>query len=406
MNIENLQRKQMELIQYMEINNYSSSYIHAVQREIRWVIKNKDAYTWNNYEEALQDRTGDCDKKTFSRKKTLFQVIKRFEEESVFPNRTRHPECNLNPPALSSEFEIMAESFEKMEEHRPLKPVTYKKNSLCFRSFLRHLQVRGCEKVCDVTEADSISYFRDESGTILRGYTAKRIISHAFSMLSKNGFPECKRLLAYIPLLKYHHKNVQYLTDDEIVKIISAIKDNEGCLSLRDRAIASLLVYTGMRASDIASLKKEDIDWKNEEIHCIQQKTNVPLHLPLLPVVGNAIYDYLKSERPESNSNNLFLSTRSAERLAPSSICSISSAIFKASGVRSSKDDRKGTHIFRHHLVTAMISSGADHATISQTVGHSDPESLAPYLHANIESLRKCSLDISRFPIHKRGCQK
>ena len=73
MNIENLQRKQMELIQYMEINNYSSSYIHAVQREIRWVIKNKDAYTWNNYEEALQDRTGDCDKKTFSRKKHFFR---------------------------------------------------------------------------------------------------------------------------------------------------------------------------------------------------------------------------------------------------------------------------------------------------------------------------------------------
>lgn len=405
MNLENLQEKQMVLVKYMESNNYSSSYVSAVLCEIRWLIKNKDAYTWNSYEEALQDRAGKNGKKTFSCKKSLFLLIKRFEEDSVFPNRTRQHEGDPDPYVLCGEFENLAESFEEMEAQRPIKTVTVKKNIRCFRSFLRHLKIRGCEKTCDVTEEDSISYFRDESGNILRGYTAKRIISHAFIMLSKNGFPECKRLLSFIPLLKYHHKNVQYLKDDEVAKIINTLKGKEGRLSLRNRAIGLLLVYTGMRASDIASLKKENIDWEKEEINCIQQKTGVPLHLPLLPVIGNAIYNYITLERPESSSDRLFLSTRSAGKLTPSSICSISSAIYKASSVRSLKGDRKGTHIFRHHLVTAMLSNGADQATISQTVGHSDPNSLAPYLHADIENLRDCSLDVSMFPISRKECQ-
>ena len=159
-----------------------------------------------------------------------------------------------------------------------------------------------------------------------------------------------------------------------------------------------------MRASDISSLKLEDIDWHNGKIHCIQQKTGVPLHLPLLPVVGNAIYDYLDKERPQSSSDYLFLSSLSAEGLAPSSIGSISYVIYKASCVRNAKGDRRGTHIFRHHLVTALLSNGTDQATISQTVGHSSPESLAPYLHADIENLRKCALDISQFPIRREGC--
>lgn len=402
MNFENLQTKQVTLIEYMRSNRYSNSYTMAVQREIRWILKNKDFHTWKSYSEALHDRAATSDRRAFSNYKTIFTLIKRFEEESVFPSRKRHLASDANHHVLNEEFENMASAFERMESQRQLKPVTIKKNNRCFRSFLLHLQSKGCQKACDVTEADSISYFRDKNGAVLHGYTYKRTISHAFTLLTENGFPECKRLLSFIPLIKYHHKNVQYLTDDEVVKIITALKDEKGKLSLRDRAIGALLVYTGMRACDIASLKVKDIDWKKAEIRCIQQKTGVQLQLPLLPVVGNAIYDYLETERPMSSCDSLFLNSYSAEKLAPPSICSISYAIYKASGVRIAKGDRKGTHIFRHHLVTALLSGGTDQATISKTVGHSSPESLAPYLHADIENLRKCALDISRFPIHRK----
>ena len=69
MNLENLQLKQESLFKYMESNNYSSSYIAAIQREIRWLLKNKDSHKWNTYEEALQDRAFACDKKNFTNKK-------------------------------------------------------------------------------------------------------------------------------------------------------------------------------------------------------------------------------------------------------------------------------------------------------------------------------------------------
>ena len=404
MNLENLELKKESLFKYMKSENYSISYIMAIQREIRWLLENPDSYKWSTYEEALHDRASAYDKKIFSNKKTIFMVIWRFEEDSVYPNRTRHPEGNAKLRVLNPEFESMAVAFERMETQRPLKPITINKNSRCFRSFLWHLQTRECKSSCDVTEADSISYFRDKNGTVLRGYTAKRIISHALTLLEKNGFGECKRLSALIPLIKYHHRNIQFLTDDEITWILRALKDKESNLSLRDRAIGFLLVYTGMRASDISSLRLKDIDWHNGEIHCIQQKTGVPLHLPLLPVVGNAIYDYLDKERPRSSCDYVFLNSLSAEGLAPVSICSISYVICKAAHVRNSKGDRKGTHVFRHHLVTALLSSGTDQATISQTVGHSCPESLTPYLHADIENLRKCALDISQFPIRREGC--
>ena len=399
MNLENLKSKQASLIGYLESYGYSASYIEAVQREIRWLLKNRDDHAWESYAQALADRAAPSPRRGFSNKKTIFSLIARFEEYSVYPDRTRHS----NMQELGSGFNLLAETFEWLESQSgSLKPVTIRKNTRCFRAFLLHLQSRGRRKTEEVTETDVIRFFRSENGEMLRGYTAKRIISHGLSLLAENGFPECGRLLSFVPLIKYHHKNIQYLTDGEVEKILSVLRTENRALSLRDRAIGMLLAYTGMRACDIAALKVGDIDWVKGEIRCIQQKTGVPLHLPLLPVVGNAIYDYLENERPESGCDNVFISTVSKGKLAPGSVGTISSVIYKAAKVRIPKGDRKGTHIFRHHLVTAMLSGGVAQPVISQTVGHSSPESLAPYLHADIEELRKCALDVSRFPFKRK----
>lgn len=43
-------------------------------------------------------------------------------------------------------------------------------------------------------------------------------------------------------------------------------------ITLRNRAIGMLLVFTGMRSSDIAALTFSDIDWVQEEIRIFQKK--------------------------------------------------------------------------------------------------------------------------------------
>lgn len=51
----------------------------------------------------------------------------------------------------------------------------------------------------------------------------------------------------------------------------------------------------------MAGLTLDAIDWDGDLIYITQQKTEFPLELPLTAVVGNAIYDYLTSERPQRN---------------------------------------------------------------------------------------------------------
>ena len=113
-------------------------------------------------------------------------------------------------------------------------------------------------------------------------------------------------ILDFLPALRETRKNIQYLTPEEIQKIKKALA-GENQLSLCDKAIGMLALYTGLRSCDIAELKLDAIDWDRDLINIIQQKTGFPLELPLIAVVGNTIYNYLTSERPHTESEYLFI---------------------------------------------------------------------------------------------------
>ena len=159
-------------------------------------------------------------------------------------------------------------------------------------------------------------------------------------------------------------------------------------------------IDTGIRGCDIAALEMNSINWIAEKIWIIQQKTEIPLELPLMPIVGNAIYDYVTTERPDLDHRFLFLSeTRPFTPLASRSIGSIVTKILRMVGIRQDKGARKGTHIFRHYLASFLMGNGTPQPIISRTLGHTSPDSLEPYLRADFVHLKECALSIEKFSV-------
>lgn len=68
------------------------------------------------------------------------------------------------------------------------------------------------------------------------------------------------------------------------------------CLRLvcaRNAAVVLLALSTGLRACDIIALKISDIDWRSKTISIIQEKTENPLQVPIVPAVAKALAEYL-----------------------------------------------------------------------------------------------------------------
>jgi integrase len=208
-----------------------------------------------------------------------------------------------------------------------------------------------------------------------------------------------------LPEARNTRKNIQYLTKNEIKKIKFVLEDASS-LSLRDKAIGLLAFYTGLRSCDIAALTFDQIDWKNDLIRIIQQKTGIPLVLPLRAIVGNAVFDYITKERPKSSENTVFLTVNPPyRRLQSPNLHVICVTIMKKADIRNHPGDIKGFHLFRHHLATSLLEKGVKHPVTSQTLGHQSPKSLDAYLEADFVHLKECALTIESFPVKEEVFQ-
>ena len=401
MDLQNLKEHHKELLSFMEDNGYCSTYIQRFRNEINRILADADSHRWQSYQDIYLEYLKLPHSKDYLRnKRTIIGALEQFDLFGRFPDgRHRHTLFERGSyHLLEPEFQELIDFYRLHEIQRGKKESTIRGESLNTASFLYRMQEQGARCLDEVTEDAVLSFFVSEDGLLQKGCSYKKNISAVFKAGLKWKEPQCRRILGFLPLLRETRKNIQYLTQDE-VRLLREAAEDKG-FSARNKAVILLLLFTGLRGCDIAGLTFSSIDWEKERILVDQQKTSVPVEIPLSVVVGNAIYDYLAEERPDTRSPRLFLSeTHPFSPLAAGSIASIVSKACKLAGIRQDPGDRKGTHIFRHNLASSMLENGVPQPVITQTLGHTAPDSLEPYLRADFVHLKECALSIEDFPL-------
>lgn len=407
MNTQNLKDNYPKLIDYMEKAGYSATYIKKVSREIEYLLSKADSKDWTSYTDIYLEYANKSSSRHYLRAKLNYLgIIERFDNRGQYPNGKQRQQIVKRGlyHLLLPEFKAVIDCYRTSESKRNKKETTIINEASQGASFLYALQQKGINTLNEITEEAVLTVFIDEDNTLRRSCSYKKNVAAILKACIRENpnCPEFTRILAYLPELREQRKNIQYLKPDEIHQIKQALTNENSGLSLRDRAVGLLAFYTGLRCCDIAGLMVNDIDWEKELICIKQQKTGTPLELPLSVIVGNAIYDYLTSERPETECEFVFISeNRPYRRLLSRSIGNISNKIMKASDVRQSAGDHRGFHIFRHRIATELLGRGVPQPVISRTLGHTSPVSLETYLSADFEHLKECALSIERFPVRE-----
>jgi integrase len=405
MNVQNLRDNYPKLISYMETNGYSKGYVDRFKREIEKILAAVDSMEWSCYTDVYLEYTKTSHSSDFLRdKRTIIGAIEQFDVHGRCPDGRRRHELfeRGSYHLLSPEFKSVIDLHCKMGKKCGKKLTTIYTESHNASTFFLSLQQKGINSLDKATEEAVLSIFMSPDETPLRSCSYKKNIAAVLKACIPYHPETCPRLLAFLPALRETRKNIQYFTSEEIQKVKGTLADSENLLTLRDKAIGIIAIYTGLRGCDIAGLTLDAIDWDRDLIYIRQQKTEIPFELPLTAVVGNAIYNYLTSERPYTESRYVFVSQHKPyDRLKNRSIGNVAARLMKAAGIRQSKGDRKGFHIFRHHFATALLENEVPQPVISRTLGHTSPDSLEPYLRADFPHLKECSISIERFPVSK-----
>ena len=198
-----------------------------------------------------------------------------------------------------------------------------------------------------------------------------------------------------IPKDKFHKqaKLPSVYSSKEIETMLASI-DRGNANGKRNYAIVMLAARLGMRASDIANFKFENLHWERCSIVFNQYKTGKNIELPMLPEVGNAIVDYMKYGRPKSNEEFVFLLARSPYTpIHGSSVTGIVHSSLVRAGV-SIENRKHGAHALRHSLAGILLEKGTILPIISEVLGHENTESTKYYLRIDLKSLRQCILEV------------
>jgi len=181
------------------------------------------------------------------------------------------------------------------------------------------------------------------------------------------------------------------LTAEQIAAVLRKTRRDRSSIGLRDYAILLLLSTYGLRAGEIKGLRVDDIDWRAETLNVRQSKSGVHSRFPLVPVVGNALLDYLRYGRPKTGAREVFVRSRAPYR-SPVRIYKEVRRRLEAAGIK--PVGKWGPHTFRHARAVSMLRASVSRKFIGDLLGHRSAESTLAYLKLATEDLRAIALEI------------
>ena len=183
-------------------------------------------------------------------------------------------------------------------------------------------------------------------------------------------------------------------TKEELEKILNVIDINTKTGKFQ-KLILVLLIYYGLRASDVVNLKFSDIHWETNKISIIQTKTKQNLTLPLIDEVKFSLLDYIKNARNKSLDQEYILTTLYApyRKYNANALENHIQTLMNRARIDYS-NKRHGPHSFRHSLATNMINNNIPVEQIKGILGHECIRNTIIYITKDSTHLRELTLEI------------
>lgn len=193
-----------------------------------------------------------------------------------------------------------------------------------------------------------------------------------------------------IELPKVKRKQVTFLGDDEVARLLSAIPTDSPA-GLRDRAIVELLFSSGLRVSELCNLNRGHLNLGRGEF-MVRGKGQKDRPVFISPEATEWLAAYLRSRL--DTAEPLFIRYSGARasdlrgealRLTPRSVQRLVSSYARAAGITK----HVSPHTMRHSFATDLLMNGADLRSVQTMLGHSNIATTQVYTHVTDPHLKE-----------------
>ncbi len=262
--------------------------------------------------------------------------------------------------------------------------ISYKRDLEIYVDFLTQHSITALAKTTKEDIVNFMLYQKD------KGIAANSIARRLAAIKMFYRFLVRERILqkepsSLIDSPKLWKKIPETLSFNEVESLLAQpdLKDLQG---IRDRAILEVFYATGMRVSEVVTLRMDAVNMEVGFLRCVG-KGNKERVIPLGSKAIHSLNKYIGTARQrflkKKSSEFLFLN-RSGAKLSRQSLWKIIKRYARLAGIR--KPMRP--HILRHSFATHLLERGADLRSVQEMLGHANISTTQIYTHVTRDRLK------------------
>lgn len=250
----------------------------------------------------------------------------------------------------------------------------------------RFLAARGINEVTAIQEKDLEDYVEDlkkqqfKSATISRNIASIKAFIHF--LVEQDVIEKDVSVTLKAPKIEKHLPSI--MSSSDVVKLLEQ-PSGDSPKEIRDRAMLELLYATGIRVSELISLRVQDINLPMSFMVCKDRdKERI---IPFGNAAKSALLKYLERTRAEmleqQESDILFVNC-SGTPMSRQGFWKLIKYYAKKAGIQADITP----HTLRHSFAAHLVENGADLKSVQEMMGHSDISTTQIYANLNHSHLR------------------
>jgi len=236
-------------------------------------------------------------------------------------------------------------------------------------------------------EEDLIKFIHEQSRSGLSSRSLARLISSLksyYKFLVGEGTVR-RNPAANLSSPKSWFSLPKFLTVEEVETLLNQPAE-ASARGIRDKAMLELIYATGLRVTELLTLKPEDINLEDRFLLCVGKGGKERI-VPIGGSASNAVRRYLSQARPfllKNPTEFLFLTSR-GKAFTRQGFWKLLRAYAKKAGL----EPKISPHTLRHSFATHLLERGADLRSVQLMLGHSQITTTQVYTHVSRQRIRR-----------------